>query len=178
MGEEQRFGQVYDACHERVYRYAVRRVAPDAVEDIVAEVFLVAWRRRREIPEEPLPWLYGVARRTVANHRRGRRRGENLVSELRQQAEVGYEDPSVVEALQVAWAWSQLAEADQELLRLVAWEGLMTREIAPVLGCSAATASVRLYRTRRRFQRLLDDAESGLGDTAQPCRPYEATREV
>ena len=63
-----RFERIWHDCASAVAAYALRRTSPEAVEDAVAETFLVAWRRLDEVPAEPLPWLYGVARRTLANH--------------------------------------------------------------------------------------------------------------
>jgi RNA polymerase sigma-70 factor (ECF subfamily) len=55
-----------------VYRYVMRRVEESAVQDLVAETFLIAWRRQSEVSGDPLPWLLGVARRVCANHLRAR----------------------------------------------------------------------------------------------------------
>ena len=69
-GEHARFDAVYAEHRDDVWRY-LRRRASSEPEDLTTEVFLVAWRRRDDLPDEPLPWLYGVARNVLANHRRG-----------------------------------------------------------------------------------------------------------
>src|SRR5437762_546705 len=66
----QRFEQIYAEQHGAVRAYVRRRVAEDAVDDIVSETFLVCWRKLDRVPDEALPWLYAVARKTIANHRR------------------------------------------------------------------------------------------------------------
>lgn len=75
---EQRFDQLWKDHAPAVVRYARRHVLPDEVEDVVAETFVVAWRRLEEVPPFGLPWLLGVARNVAANARRSRRRQEAL----------------------------------------------------------------------------------------------------
>src|SRR5918992_2908193 len=67
---EERFGEIYRRHGPAVAAYARRRVGANAVEDVVAETFLVCWRKLERVPAEPLPWLYAVARKTLANQRR------------------------------------------------------------------------------------------------------------
>src|ERR671935_449765 len=67
---DSRFHEIYERHREEVTLYVRRRVAADAVEDLVAETFLVCWRKLDDVPREPLPWLYAVARKTLANHYR------------------------------------------------------------------------------------------------------------
>jgi RNA polymerase sigma-70 factor, ECF subfamily len=64
--------------------FARRRVAPSDAEDVVAETFLVAWRRLESLPIEPLPWLLGIARKVIATRRRGNTRLSNLYTRLQQ----------------------------------------------------------------------------------------------
>src|SRR5256885_14132730 len=66
----QRFEQIYAEQHDAVRAYVRRRVAEDAVDDVVSETFLVCWRKLDRVPDDPLAWLYAVARKTIANHRR------------------------------------------------------------------------------------------------------------
>src|SRR4029450_2647016 len=66
---------MFRECYPVVRAYARRRAAPDAAQDVVADTFLVAWRRLEDVPEDALPWLYGVARRVLANQRRSAARG-------------------------------------------------------------------------------------------------------
>src|SRR5690349_2297482 len=67
------FTALYSAHYPQVVRYALRRLAdPDTAAELAQEVFVVAWRRRVEVPDRQLPWLYGVARRLLANHWRAR----------------------------------------------------------------------------------------------------------
>ena len=156
--ERQRFVLVYESCYEAVYAYAARRVDTDLAGDVVADTFLVAWRRRDRIPETPLPWLYGIARRVIANHRRSQRRTGALVYTLGRQMprppnQVG-EGSSVGRALPnpVLAAFQMLSTKEREVLALTAWEELRPFEAAAVMGCSAAAFRVRLHRARQHFR--------------------------
>jgi RNA polymerase sigma-70 factor, ECF subfamily len=150
---EDRFEALYSEHYGRVLAYVLRRAPAAAAADVVADVFLVAWRRLERVPDEPLPWLLGVARKTLANERRGGRRRAALVDALKETSgERDIEMPA--EPLRaVADAAAQLGEADLELLRLIAWDGLTTREAAIVLGISHGACRVRLHRLRRRLAR-------------------------
>src|SRR3972149_6421473 len=77
---EESFRRVFSRHYGAVYAYAARRVGWDDAPDSTSEVFTVAWRKFRSVPAEPdtLPWLYGVARRVVANHLRSQRRRDRL----------------------------------------------------------------------------------------------------
>ncbi|MCO5991956.1 RNA polymerase sigma factor [Actinoallomurus rhizosphaericola] len=159
-----RFAEIYAACHDPVLGYVMRRAenGHDAA-DVLAETFLIAWRRLDDVPagDGARPWLYGVARRVLANHRRGERRRSALGDRLR--AELGpvirpAEDRDGSGA--VAEAFRGLSEDDRELLSLVGWEGLDAGEIATVLGCSRNAVRIRLHRARKRFARALADQEA------------------
>jgi RNA polymerase sigma-70 factor (ECF subfamily) len=156
VGDDPGFGEIYAACADVIFTFVRRRVSADEAEDVVADVFLVAWRRREEIPAEPLPWLLGVARRVLANHRRSDERADALVDRLRHEAEVGAatQSPSELD-LQALRALGSLPKSDQEILLLAAWEGLNRGELAAVLGITAPTTTVRLFRAKRRFARAL-----------------------
>lgn len=149
-----RFSELYTALYGRVRAYAVRRVGPDAADEVAAETFTIAWRRFDAVPEEPLPWLYGVARNVVARQRAGVARQAATRDALER------ERTASVEALgtddEALWeAWHRLREGDREVLALIAWEELSVAEASRVLDCPASVFSVRLHRARRRLERLL-----------------------
>jgi RNA polymerase sigma-70 factor (ECF subfamily) len=153
-----RFRQLYDAHYGAVSAYARRRSRDgDLAQDAVAETFLVAWRRLAEVPAgaDALPWLYGVARRVMANQRRSTQRRTDLSSRLaRERGSTGDVDAGTLadeERGTVLAALGRLRSGDQEILRLSAWEELSHRQIALVLGCSEATVAVRLHRARNRL---------------------------
>jgi RNA polymerase sigma-70 factor, ECF subfamily len=145
----ERFERIYEEHVDAVRAY-VRRRAPEAVvDDVVADTFVVCLRRMDDVPETPLPWLYAVARKTLANERRKRQR--NAVLPLDPTSE-----PEPAGDAILAAAFSQLNDADREVLRLVAWEGLAPRDAAVVLGCSAAACRVRFFRAKARLAALLE----------------------
>ncbi|GIG89511.1 RNA polymerase sigma factor [Plantactinospora endophytica] len=151
-----RFETLYRACYQDLLAFALRRCdRPEAAADVVADTFLVAWRRIDEIPtDQGRLWLFGVARNMLANHHRSVRRRADLAARLRQElARTEVVAPEVPD--DVGRAFRSLSEADQELLRLVAWEGLAADELAVVLDCSANAARIRLHRARRRFAAAL-----------------------
>jgi RNA polymerase sigma-70 factor (ECF subfamily) len=153
----ERFEQIYEEHRDAVRAY-VRRRAPEAiVEDVVSETFLVCWRKLDRVADEPLPWLYAVARRTLANERRRLVRAKAL--------DDGGPAPAVAEPQPVgdtalAVAFAGLSERDREVLRLVAWEGLSLAQAAVVLGCSAVACRVRYHRAKTRLARRLDALEA------------------
>jgi RNA polymerase sigma-70 factor (ECF subfamily) len=151
------FGEVYQA----VQRYVHRRAAPGDVDDVVADTMLVLWRRLDDVPSDlAVPWAYGVARRCLANHRRGADRRGNLHERLLRERPA-IDPPSPAEdhddALHAALA--ELDTGDRDVLRLWAWEGLAPREIATVLDISANAASIRLYRAKSRLAGALTGKE-------------------
>ena len=171
---EDRFRRVYAAHVDAVLGYALRRTdRPEDAADVVAETFLVAWRRLALVPdgEAARPWLYGVARRVLANQRRGDLRRRHLGDRLRRDLATVVPDigEEVVQDLSVAVAMGRLGARDEEVLALHLWEGLAPREIAEVLGLSVLVVRPRLSRARARLRHLLGDAP--------PTAGHPATRE-
>ncbi|MEV0398160.1 RNA polymerase sigma factor [Polymorphospora rubra] len=150
------FRGVYAEHYPDVVRYGLRRLdGMAAAEELAQEVFLVAWRRRWEVPARTLPWLYAVARRLLANHWRAKRAAAPAV-ELTEAVGPDRQD-GIVRLIDVRTALGRLSDDDQEILRLVGWEQLSLSETALVLGCGPAAAKVRLHRARRRLAELLRD---------------------
>lgn len=159
---EERFQSIYTRHVDAVTAYVRRRTEADSVEDVVAETFVVCWRRLDRVPDEPLPWLLAVARKTLANQYRAAAR-PRVASGDRQTSEVELVGDPVL-----AQAFARLAEADREVLRLVAWEQLSLREAAKALGCSYVACRVRFHRARRRLAANLETLEHA---ATAPRRP-------
>lgn len=163
-----------------VLAYARRRLdsAEDA-EDVVVEVFATAWRRRADVPDDALPWLYATAAHVIAHVLRSDARRTRLGAKLATvrpiRTDQGQVDPAeaIVEASAargvVAAALDDLSESDAELLRLWAWEQLEPTEIAAVLGCSPGTARTRMHRAKARLRAAL--AARGVQPPAPPPSP-------
>jgi RNA polymerase sigma-70 factor (ECF subfamily) len=153
VNTEQRFRAAYDQHVRAVAAFALRR-APTAAdaEDVVAETFLVAWRRFGEAPDDLRPWLFGVARHVLRHqYRAGARRDAlsgRLAGVMAATGATSADHGWLVEALR------ELPERDRDVLTLTAWEGLSHAEAGAVLGCSAAAVAVRLHRARRRLEAL------------------------
>lgn len=154
-GQRATFARLFEAHFHGLLAYARRRTAnwSDA-EDVVAETFTVVWRRMADLPAEDadrLPWLYGVARHVLANQRRSTMRRRRLLGRL--QVEHGrLTDRQAVLATPVLEALARLPPADQEVLRLLAWEGLTHAEIGTALAITPNAAAIRVHRARRRLE--------------------------
>jgi RNA polymerase sigma factor (sigma-70 family) len=153
--EARRFTALYREHHWRVSDFAQRRVGPDLAQEVVAETFLVAWRRLDDIPGAAIPWLYRVALYEIANLRRRQAKAVRLHDALRQGGAgtaMEYEEKDVTElARAVATSFAHLKPRDQEILRLAAWEQLSSSEGAAVLQCSVPAYRMRLHRARIRL---------------------------
>jgi RNA polymerase sigma-70 factor, ECF subfamily len=155
MGAGERFESLYRMHARAVRAYVLRRSGEDEGDDVVAEVFLVAWRRLDDVPVDGLPWLLGVARRVLADRRRRQSREIALKARLVAEDIAPVEWPLADPDDRVLRLLSTLPPADQEVLLLVAWEELEPARAAAVIGVRAGTFAMRLHRARRRFARAL-----------------------
>jgi RNA polymerase sigma factor (sigma-70 family) len=153
---EQRFEAIYRENYQAVLRYALRRIDATTANDIVAETFMVAWRRLDDIPAHAIPWLFGVARKALANRRRADARQVAAGSPLTNAApseQSTAEEPEGDDA--VLAAVRRLPPREREAITLVAWDQLTRAEAARALGCTPVTFRVRLHRARKRLARDL-----------------------
>jgi RNA polymerase sigma-70 factor (ECF subfamily) len=146
-----RFEEIYEEHREAVQAFVRRRASESMVDDVVSETFLVCWRKLDRVPAEPLPWLYAVARKTLANQRRRLAREERNLG-----AEVAPSEMEPVGDSALATAFAALSERDREVLRLIAWEGLSLGQASVVLGCSPIACRVRYHRAKTRLARRLE----------------------
>lgn len=159
--DDERFRRLFALAYDDLCRFVRRRI--DDGDDVVAETFLVAWRRLEDVPTddgEARAWLFGVARKQMANRRR---KNARMVawSGMEAAADQAAEATAAVDArLDLGRAFSRLAGADRECLALVAWDGLTPAQAAAVLGISANAFSVRLHRARRRLRTALTEPTS------------------
>lgn len=173
------FRRLFDAHARSILAYALRRTEdPGDAADVVAETFVVAWRRMDVVPagEEARPWLFGVARRVLANQRRGARRRTALANRLRDVLSKRVtEDHSsrIARTDLVRRALGRLSEDDREVLHLTAWEGLTPTEIARVLSAPPSTIRGRLQRARDRLRQVLSDLQATPDPSDNGHRPHE-----
>ncbi|SED82142.1 RNA polymerase sigma factor [Ruania alba] len=156
-GPEGRFETLYWENHRELLAFIRRRTEAEA-EDIVAETFVVAWRRIDDVPVDARPWLFGVARNVLRNHLRAQNRQLLLKVRIDQQPEEPQTDlaTSIANRQDLADAWNRLTPAEQEVISLVAWEELSNDQAATVLGTTKSAFAVRLFRARRRLLHLLN----------------------
>lgn len=176
---EEWFEDLFRRHHAAVHAYCFRRVGGD-IDDLVSEIFTVAWQKRATVPDHPLPWLYSVAAREVLHRHRsdGRRANrERRAGGLRDDTpdQFAAADERLDARQPVNAALERLRPSDAEILRLWAWEMLTAAEIAAVLGVSPATARVRLHRARMRMEAQL--RALGISAHDMPDTPFNASIE-
>jgi RNA polymerase sigma-70 factor (ECF subfamily) len=173
-----RFERCFDEHYVRIFGFAARRVSGrESAEDVVADTFAIAWRRRDRIPEEALPWLYAIAANVIANQYRSSHRRHNLDERLAREASVAAPGSDPADSLggrdELVAALERLEEAEREVLRLVAWEGLSTRDGARVVGCSPGAFRVRLHRARRKLAKELKTSGHRPHEERRPSQTAE-----
>jgi RNA polymerase sigma-70 factor (ECF subfamily) len=170
--EAARFEALYREHFRGVLGYALARLEPERAKDAVAETFLVAWRRLNEVPAEPAAWLFGVARKVVAEQLRADSRRAALAERLASPGWQQYAHPAdpadqVTQRDAALAALARLSDRDREALTRLAWHGLSSGQAAQVLGLSSLSFAVRLHRARRRLASALAAADAA--DTALPA---------
>ncbi len=150
-------------------RFVARRLSADAVDDAVSEIFLIAWRRQDAYRHDQARlWLFAVARGVTSNLVRADRRRALLQGRADAFAHVAAHPSQSSQDSRVLQALAGLSEADQEVLRLVAWDELSVAEAATVCRCSQATFRVRLFRARRRLRDRLGPSFAHAANSNQP----------
>ena len=168
---DQDFARLVAEHRHALMRYGLRRLDDVAsAEDLVAESFLVAWRNWNDLPprDEELFWLYGIARRVIANMHRSELRQASLYARLSLERTQGADSPRFAkeDIDRLLSAMSSLSDSDRETLRLKYWEGLSYRQIGQVLDCSENSIGLRLSRIK----------ESIRDRFVEPASPVEARR--
>ncbi|MGI8754821.1 MAG: RNA polymerase sigma factor [Acidimicrobiales bacterium] len=190
--DEAGFRALFETCFDDVWRFARRRCpAAHAADDVTAETFAVAWRRRADLPEGDGArlWLFGTARLVLANQRRGDGRQSALRDRLAAEPPPGEAaDPALTVASsedgrRVWRSLAALADEDRDLLMMRAWDGLAVTDIATLLDCSPNAASIRLHWAKKRLAAALDEHDPDQVDqglvgpvaTAGPAKSKEPT---
>lgn len=172
------FDRFVRETYKPVGAYLLARIGKEEAADALAQVYEIAWNRIDDIPGTPLPWLIGVARNVLRHHWRDEARRARLFERIsdglsHRSADIA---ETFVQRHTTLTAFQSLGDDDQDLLLLVAWDGLSTSQVAKALGCSQAATAVRLHRARRRFIRALEvECSVGLLDGREP--PETAQRQ-
>ena len=151
---ETRFRALYADAYADVLAFAQRRGHASHAEDVVAEAFLVVWRRFGEAPrkrDDARAWIFGIARHCLLNAQRGQGRQEALAVRIASVPSAVGAEPSAG-LVDLAAAWKRLSPGDQETLALTVFEDLSSAQAARVLGISAASYRIRLMRARRALR--------------------------
>jgi RNA polymerase sigma-70 factor (ECF subfamily) len=153
---EAEFVAAYRDYLPNISMFLSRRVGFQEVEDLAAEIFAIAWRKRSQpIPGYELAWLYRIAANVVANHRRSQIRTLKLNTLFSFEDFAPSAEAIAVENVWIAQALSVLSHKDRSLITLVALDGLSVNESANLLGLTANAASLRLTRIRSKLAPLL-----------------------
>lgn len=173
------FEDVYRRHLPAVSAYLARRVARADVEDLAADVFAVAWRKRASVtPGEELPWLYRIASYQVSNHRRKLAARAGVLGLFSVPDAAPAADGLLDADPELADAWRQLPARHRELLSLVVLEDMPVSQAAVALGVSANAASIRLHRAKKALAEAISTARSEADPTATRPDPASGERSL
>ena len=143
---------------DRLFAYLLHRADRATAQDVLQEVFVTAFVKADQVPDPPLGWLFGTGRRLLANRYRGRRRYDQLINRLIDDASAEADAESAELKLAFAETLATLPDSDREVLTLTGWYELTPSQAAEALGCTPSTYAVRLHRARKRLAAALDAA--------------------
>lgn len=160
--DDQSFRLAFNQNYRDILAYALRRSSTADADDIAAETFTIAWRKWASAPPDAIrPWLFGIARKVLANVRRGVHRRDRLSAKITSLSSHSPPDGSYGQHADVDQVMASIPFGDQEIIRLHCWEDLSISEIAVVLNCSPNAASLRLYRAKQRLEHALSMTSGG-----------------
>lgn len=152
------FNAVFRALLPEVSKFLSRRVGPEEVEDLAADLFELAWSKRNQIEKGfELPWLYKSARYLIANHHRKQSGRTRILASLAEPVSAPSAESLALADMELAEAWKQLSTKEQELITLWAFENLSAKEIARVLSISENASNIRLTRAKQKLILLLSE---------------------
>jgi len=176
LERESRFRLLYEEVYPDLHRFVQRRAFPDHADDVVAEAFLVVWRRFDELPREPdnaRAWIFGIARNFLLNAQRGEIRRRALGVRLAEAARACQPNDSSELAsgrVDLERAWRLLSDVHQEALALSVFEGLNATQASVVLEISPVAFRLRLSRARRALRMLLEHTPQARSAAAELVR--------
>ncbi|MBG0826451.1 RNA polymerase sigma factor [Planomonospora sp. ID67723] len=162
IADPERFGAVFDAHYEEIRRYIGRRLDLDIAEDLAADTFLIAFRRRdRFDPARGAvrPWLYGIATNLIGRHRRAELRRYRILAKAGPDPDDDGHDQRVADRVtagvtvgRLSGALARLSRGERDTILLSAYGGLTYEEIAEALGVAYGTVASRLSRARTKLR--------------------------
>lgn len=175
IDSDEAFAAVFDAYFDEIHRYVAHRLGPDNAEDIVAETFLIAYRKRAQYDPARAAartWLYGIATKLVGRHRRQEARTLRALGRYATDLDTpGHEERVIVQVAaeslrhDLAAALAALDQRDRDVVQLLALAGLSHEEVAVALGIPNGTVRSRLNRARKKLRSsltlVLEEAERG-----------------
>jgi RNA polymerase sigma factor (sigma-70 family) len=177
LRQPERFGEIYDRYFPDIYRYVASRLGPGEADDLTAETFIDAFRRRASF--DPArgavrAWLFGIATRLVAQHRRAEARRYRALARTPAEPDPGGHDDQVAARVSaqarrepLLRALARLSDDDRDVLLLIALGGLSYEETAAALSIPPGTVASRLSRARRKVRGVLEapqDNQTGRPD--------------
>lgn len=180
----ERFTGLYDQYYRRVLRYALQHADPGSAEDVASETFLIAWRRRAEVPQPSLPWLLAVARNLLLQEFGLASRQRRIADRIRafttdDDLKAWDAGEHVVTRAAALEALATLSDSDVEALTLVTWHDLSVVDAAAVVGCTPRAFTVRLHRARKRLNdalRFIDNPSEGHVPASHPGTAHRSLR--
>ncbi|WP_082699424.1 RNA polymerase sigma factor [Arthrobacter sp. EPSL27] len=175
------FRSLYESAYPDLLRFVQRRTEPTGAEDVVAEAFLVVWKRFSEAPgneSDARAWVFGIARNLLLNARRGEQRRQALGVRLAATTTEFFSDSHadlVGNRVDLNRAWQLLSEVHQEAMGLAVFENLAAPQAAKVLGISPVAFRLRLSRARRALRLLLDHLPPHASETSAASPEKAAT---
>jgi RNA polymerase sigma factor (sigma-70 family) len=176
LWQPERFGHIYDRHFPGIYRYIASRLGSDEADDLTAETFIDAFRRRASFDPargDVRPWLFGIATRLVAQHRRAEARRYRALARSPAEPDPGGHDDRVAARVTaqarrepLLRALAVLSDEDRDVLLLIALADLSYEEVAAALSIPPGTVASRLSRARRKVRSVLDGPQ-----TSQTDRP-------
>jgi len=165
---EARFRALYDRTYDRLFAFVLRRLPSEhEAKDVVGETYMAVWRRIRDVPREPDEadaWVFGTARRVLANHWRSLSRRDRLSQRLElahAPRDRGEDDDFEL----LTSALDRVRDGEREVLQLAVWDEFSHAEIGRILGCSENAVAIRLHRARTALRARYDELAEGRGSS-------------
>ena len=155
---EQEFNELFRAHLAEISSFISRRAPVSDVEDLAADLFALAWQKRKSIPTGfELPWLYKTARFLISNHNRKQAGRRAILATFQEPVAAPSAESVAMADLELSQAWQRLTAKDREILGLWAFEGLDSKSLAVVIEKSENAAAIALSRAKSKLMSYLEN---------------------